>query len=70
MNEHTVKSFDEELLLLDRRSRRWAAWPSASWRRPSTALEQRDPKLAKAWSPSDRAIDQLEARAAGADHPA
>jgi phosphate transport system protein len=60
MNEHTVKSYEEELALLDRKIAQMGGLAEQLLGRSLEALERRDPKLAKDVVRSDRAIDDLE----------
>jgi phosphate transport system protein len=60
MNEHTVKSFDQELGLLDRKIAQMGGLTERQLAQAFDALERRDPKLAEAAVASDRAIDLLE----------
>jgi phosphate transport system protein len=60
MNEHTVKSFDQELQLLDKRVAQMGGLSERLLGQGFDALERRDPKLAEQVVASDRAIDQLE----------
>lgn len=60
MNEHTVKSYEEELALLDRKIAQMGGLAEQLLRRSLEALERRDPKLAEDVVRSDRAIDDLE----------
>jgi phosphate transport system protein len=60
MNEHTVKSFDQELQLLDKRVAQMGGLAERLLAHAFDALERRDPKLAESTVASDRAVDQLE----------
>jgi phosphate transport system protein len=60
MNEHIVKSFDQELQLLDKKIAQMGGLAERLLAQGFDALEQRDPKLAEAAVASDRVIDQLE----------
>jgi phosphate transport system protein len=60
MNEHTVKSFDQELQLLDKRIAQMGGLAERQLAHAFDALERRDPKLAEGTVASDRAVDQLE----------
>lgn len=60
MNEHTVKSFDQELQLLDKKVAQMGGLGEHLLARAFDALERRDPKLAENTVASDRAVDQLE----------
>jgi phosphate transport system protein len=60
MNDHIVKSFDQELQLLDKKVAQMGGLAEKLLAQAFDALERRDPKLAEAAIASDRAIDQLE----------
>jgi phosphate transport system protein len=60
MNEHTVKSYEEELALLDRKIAQMGGLAEQLLGRSLEALERRDPKLAEDVVRSDRTIDDLE----------
>jgi phosphate transport system protein len=60
MNEHTVKSFDQELQLLDKKVAQMGGLAERLLAHAFDALERRDPKLAENTVASDRAVDQLE----------
>jgi len=60
MNEHTVKSFDQELQLLDKKVAQMGGLTERLLAHAFDALERRDPKLAENTVASDRAVDQLE----------
>ena len=60
MHEHIVKSFDQELQLLDKKIAQMGGLAERLLAQGFDALEQRDPKLAEAAVASDRMIDQLE----------
>ena len=60
MNEHTVKSFDQELQLLDKKIAQMGGLAERLLAQAFDALERRDPQLAEAAVASDRAIDLLE----------
>ena len=60
MLEHTVKSFDQELQLLDKKIAQMGGLAERLLAQAFDALEQRDPKLAEVAVASDRIIDQLE----------
>lgn len=60
MNEHIVKSYEEELKLLDRRIAQMGGCAEKLLLQAFTALERRDPKMAEAAIASDTTIDQLE----------
>jgi len=60
MNEHIVKSFDQELLLLDKKIAQMGGLAERLLAQAFDSLEKRDPKLGESVVASDRAIDQLE----------
>ena len=60
MNEHIVKSFDQELQQLDKKIAQMGGFAERLLAHGFDALEKRDPKLAEGTIASDRAIDQLE----------
>ena len=60
MNEHTVKSYEEELKLLDRRIAQMGGYAEKLLGQAMDALERRDPKLAETAVASDVMIDQIE----------
>ena len=60
MHEHIVKSFDQELQLLDKKIAQMGGLAERLLAQAFDALEQRDPKLAEVAVASDRVIDQLE----------
>jgi phosphate transport system protein len=60
MNEHIVKSFDQELLLLDKKIAQMGGLAERLLAQAFDSLEKRDPKLSESVVTSDRAIDQLE----------
>ena len=60
MHEHIVKSFDQELQLLDRKVAQMGGLAERLLARGFDALENRDPKLAEDAVAGDRAIDILE----------
>jgi phosphate transport system protein len=60
MNEHTVKSYEEELKLLDRRITQMGGYAEKLLVQAMDALERRDPKLAETAVSSDAILDQLE----------
>ena len=60
MNEHIVKSFDQELQLLDKKIAQMGGLAERLLAQAFDALERRDPQLAEAAVASDRAIDLLE----------
>jgi phosphate transport system protein len=60
MNEHTVKSYEDELKLLDRRIAQMGGYAEKLLVQAMDALERRDPKLAETAVASDAMLDQLE----------
>ena len=60
MHDHIVRSFDQELQLLDKKVAQMGGLAERLLAQGFDALEQRDPKLAEAAVASDRTIDQLE----------
>ena len=60
MNEHTVKSYEEELALLDKKIAQMGGLAEQLLGQSLDALERRDPKLAEDVVQSDKAIDNLE----------
>ena len=60
MNEHIVKSFDQELERLDKNIAQMGGLVERLLAQGFDALEKRDPNLAEAAAASDRAIDLLE----------
>jgi phosphate transport system protein len=60
MHEHIVKSFDQELQLLDKKIAHMGGLAERLLAHSFDALERRDPKLAEEAVASDRAIDQIE----------
>ena len=60
MNEHIVKSFDQELLLLDKKIAQMGGLAERLLAQGFDSLEKRDPKLSESVVAADRAIDQLE----------
>jgi phosphate transport system protein len=60
MNEHTVKSYEEELALLDKKIAQMGGLAEQLLGKSLDALERRDPKLAEEVVMSDRQIDSLE----------
>jgi phosphate transport system protein len=60
MNEHTVKSYEEELALLDKKIAQMGGLAEQLLGQSLGALERRDPRLAEEVVQSDRAIDNLE----------
>ncbi len=60
MEEHIVRSYQEELALLDRRIAQMGGLAEDALGQAFDALEKRDPQLAEAVIASDKAIDRLE----------
>jgi phosphate transport system protein len=60
MNDHIVKSFDQELQLLDKKVAQMGGLAERQLAQAFDALERRDPKLAEGAVASDRSIDVLE----------
>ena len=60
MREHIVRSYQEELELLDRRVAQMGGLVENALGQAFDALEKRDPRLAEAVIASDKAIDRLE----------
>src|SRR5690606_25154320 len=60
MNEHIVKSYEEELALLDRKIAQMGGLAEHILGQSFDALERRDPQLAEQVVKSDKQIDQLE----------
>jgi phosphate transport system protein len=60
MNEHTVKSYEEELTRLDKRIAQMGGMAEQSLGQSFDALERRDPNLAEMVVKNDRAIDTLQ----------
>jgi phosphate transport system protein len=60
MHEHIVKSFDQELQLLDKKIAQMGGLAERLLGHAFDALERRDPRLAESTVMSDRAVDQLE----------
>jgi len=60
MREHTVKAFEQELILLDKRVTQMGGLAEQLLGRAFDALERRDPKLAAEVVSDDSQIDQLE----------
>ncbi len=60
MNEHTVKSYEEELKLLDRRIAQMGGYAEKLLLQAMDSLERRDPKLAEKAVSDDVMVDQLE----------
>jgi phosphate transport system protein len=60
MNEHTVKSYEDELTLLDRKIAELGGLAEHNLGQAFQALERRDPRLAESVVSSDRTIDALQ----------
>ena len=60
MNEHTVRSYEDEFKLLDRRIAQMGGYAERLLVQAMDALERRDPQLAENAVASDVMIDQLE----------
>ncbi len=60
MNEHIVRSYDQELELLDKKIAQMGGQVEQELAQGFDALERRDPKLAEAVAASDRKVDALE----------
>ncbi len=60
MKEHIVRSYEEELALLDKKIAHMGGLAEASLGQAFEALERRDPRLAAAVIQSDKQIDQLQ----------
>jgi len=60
MAQHTVKSFEDELTLLDNRIAQMGGLVERLLGQSFDALNRRDPKLAEAAIASDKAIDALQ----------
>jgi phosphate transport system protein len=60
MNEHIVKSYEEELALLDRKIAQMGGLAEHILGQSFDALERRDPQLAEQVVKADKQIDQLE----------
>jgi phosphate transport system protein len=60
MNERTVKSYEDEYKLLDRRVAQMGGYAENLLLQAMDALERRDPKMAENAVASDAVIDQLE----------
>ena len=60
MNEHIVKSYEDELALLDKRIAHMGGLAERILGQAFDALERRDPKLAEVVVRSDKSIDALE----------
>jgi phosphate transport system protein len=61
MNEHIVRSYDQELELLDKKIAQMGGQVEQELARGFDALERRDPQLASAVVGEDRKVDALEA---------
>lgn len=60
MNEHTVKSYEDELALLDKKIAQMGGLAEQLLGQSLDALERRDPQLAEEVVLADRMIDNLE----------
>jgi phosphate transport system protein len=60
MNEHIVKSYEDELALLDRKIAQMGGLAEHILAQSFDAIERRDPKLAEQVVKADKQIDQLE----------
>jgi phosphate transport system protein len=60
VKDHTVKAYDQELQLLDRRIAQMGGLVERLLAQAFDALEKRDPKLAETATGSDSAVDALE----------
>ncbi len=60
MKEHIVRSYEEELALLDRKIAQMGGLAEEALGQAFDALEKRDPALAEAVIKSDKAIDRLQ----------
>jgi phosphate transport system protein len=60
MNEHIVRSYDQELELLDKKIAQMGGEVEQELAQGFDALERRDPSLAEAVAASDRKVDALE----------
>ena len=60
MNEHIVKSYEEELALLDKKIAHMGGLAEHILAQSFDAIERRDPKLAEQVVKADKQIDQLE----------
>ncbi len=60
MKEHIVRSYEEELALLDRKIAQMGGLAEDALGEAFDALEKRDPRLAEAVIASDKAIDRLQ----------
>ena len=60
MHEHIVKSYDQELELLDKKIAQMGGLVERLLAQGFDALEKRDPQMAEAAAASDRAIDLIE----------
>ena len=61
MSEHIVRSYDQELELLDKKIAQMGGEVEQELAQGFDALERRDPKLAEEVAASDRKVDALEA---------
>jgi phosphate transport system protein len=61
MSEHIVRSYDQELELLDKKIAQMGGEVEQELAQGFDALERRDPKLAEAVAAGDRRVDALEA---------
>ena len=60
MNEHIVRSYEDELALLDKKIAQMGGLAEHNLGRSFDALEKRDPQLAESVIRSDRTIDNLQ----------
>ena len=60
MNEHIVKSYEEELALLDKKIAHMGGLAEHILAQSFDAIERRDPKLAEQVVKADKQVDQLE----------
>ncbi len=60
MNEHIVRSYEDELALLDKKIAHMGGLAEHNLGQSFDALEKRDPRVAEAVINSDRAIDALQ----------
>ena len=60
MNEHIVRSYDQELELLDKKIAQMGGQVEQELAQGFDALERRDPELAEAVATDDRKVDALE----------
>ena len=60
MNEHIVKSYEDELALLDKKIAHMGGLAERILGQAFDALERRDPRLAEVVVRSDKSIDTLE----------